>query len=350
MQWDRLLVQAEREIEDGEPWSAVVTFERILDLCEEHALQIPAEFWFRQAGVLQGAGLHERAVEASTRYLQEAGREGEHYRAALELLDAAEVDLAEARRAGARAEREIAAAIPEMVVIPAGMLRMGCLTRRGCEKWEMPVRGVHVSSFALAKHELTFAQWDVCTEYGPCRSVPDEGWGRGDRPVANVSFDDVEAYLGWLSRETGESYRLPSEAEWEYAARAGTETRYRWGDDIGTNRANCEGCGSRWDDRQTARVGYFVRTCSACTTCTATCGSGWQTAATTVFGTRRPMAAPGLRGTATDAVRAAVPGAASRVTSGLLNAAASSPPTGGQASVRLVRLPHDQNAGGTHPK
>ena len=235
-----------------------------LSTIEEHGLEIPTEFWFRQAGVLQEAGLHERAVEASTRYLQEAGREGEHYRAALEILDAAEVGVAEARRAEARAraaaeraEREIAAAIPEMVVIPAGTFRMGCLTRRGCERNERPVREVRVASFALARHELTFAQWDVCAEYGPCRSVPDEGWGRGDRPVVNVSFDDVQVYLGWLSRETGESYRLPSEAEWEYAARAGTETRYSWGDEIGTNRANCDGCGSQWDDRQTAPVGSF---------------------------------------------------------------------------------------------
>ena len=182
----------------------------------------------------------------------------------MELLDAAEIDLAEARRAEARAraaaeraEREIAAAVPEMVVIPAGTFRMGCLTRRRCEKDEKPVREVRVSSFALAKYELTFSQWDVCTEYGPCRSVPDEGWGRGDRPVVNVSFDDVQTYLGWLSRETGEAYRLPSEAEWEYATRAGTETRYSWGDDIGRNRANCDGCGGQWDGRQTAPVGSF---------------------------------------------------------------------------------------------
>ena len=211
VQVNRLLVQAEREIADGEHWSAVVTFERILDLCEEHGLEIPAEFWFRQAGVLQGAGLHERAIGASTRYLQEAGREGEHYRAALEILDAAEVGLAEARRAEARAraaaeraDREavakadaIAGSVPDMVEIPAGAFRMGCLTRRNvfakalvgtlCDGDEKPVREVRVAAFALSKHELTFAQWDVCTEHGSCRWVSDEGWGRDDRPVVNVS-------------------------------------------------------------------------------------------------------------------------------------------------------------------
>ena len=223
VQVDRLLVQAEREIKDGEHWSAVATFERIRALSEEHGLQT-GEFWFRQAGVVQGAGLHEHAVEAATRYLQEAGRDGEHYRAALEILDAAEVALAEARQAVARAraaaEREataraevIAAAVPEMVVIPAGTFRMGCLARRG---WgpEKPVREVRVGSFALAKYELTFVQWDVCAEHGPCRSVMDEeNWGRGDRPVVNVSWNDAQSFVGWLSRETGESYRLPSEAE-----------------------------------------------------------------------------------------------------------------------------------------
>ena len=112
MQVDRLLVQAEREIEGGDHRSAVVTFERIVAVCEEHGLEIPTEFWFRQAGVLQEAGLHKRAVEASTRYLQEAGREGEHYRAALEILDAADVGLTEARRATAAAKAILAAAEP----------------------------------------------------------------------------------------------------------------------------------------------------------------------------------------------------------------------------------------------
>ena len=262
IQVDRLLVRAEREIEDGEHWSAVFTFERILAVCEEHGLAIPGEFWFRHAGVLQGAGLHERAIEASMRYLQETGRDGEHYRAALEILDAAGVELAEARRASERAEREaaaraevIASAIPEMVVIPAGTFRMGCLARRGCGP-EKPVREVRVASFALSKYELTFAQWDLCTGYGPCPSVADEGWGRGDRPVVNVSWNDAQLFAGWLSRETGESYRLPSEAEWEYAARAGTQTRYSWGDGRGSDWANYNNRGDGYVN-QTAPVGSF---------------------------------------------------------------------------------------------
>ena len=272
IQVDRLLVQAEREIEDGEHWSAVFTFERILAVSEEHGLEIPTEFWFRQAGVLQGAGLHARAVEASTRYLQEAGREGEHYRAALEILDAAEQGLEEIRREEARArlareraEREAAArraailpSVPEMVAIPAGTFRMGCVTGRQCGSDEMPVHEVHVESFELSKYEVTFAQWDACVEYDGCRWLEDLDWGRDNRPVIGVTWDDAQAYVAWLSKEMGEGYRLPSEAEWEYAARADTETVYSWGNKRGRRQANCSGCRcASYCGNRTAPVGSF---------------------------------------------------------------------------------------------
>ena len=268
---DRLLVQAERESASGEYWSAAITLERVVEVYNEQGLEIPADFWFRQASVLQDAGLHEQAVEASTRYLREAGREGEHYQGALRILDAAELDLEEARRAEARAraaaeraEREaadrtaaIAASVPDMVAIPAGTFRMGCVTRGNCDNDERPVHEVRVPAFELSRYEVTFAQWDVCAEYGDCRWVGDEDWGRGNRPVINVSWHDAQQFLSWLSAETGEPYRLPSEAEWEYAARAGAVTRYWWGNEVGRGRANCDGCGSEWDGERTAPVGSF---------------------------------------------------------------------------------------------
>ena len=154
---------------------------------------------------------------------------------------------------------------PEMVVIPAGSFRMGCLNDDGdCDPDEFPVHRVTVPSFALGKYEVTFAEWDACVAAGGCdgyRPPNDpnrEGWGRGSRPVINVSWYDAQSYVAWLSAQTGEAYRLPSEAELEYAARAGTETKYHWGDAIGVNRANCNGCGSQWDNRQTAPVGSFA--------------------------------------------------------------------------------------------
>jgi formylglycine-generating enzyme required for sulfatase activity len=82
--------------------------------------------------------------------------------------------------------------------------------------------------------------------------------GRETRPLINVSWDDVQQYVAWFSKMTDRPYRLLSEAEWEYAARAGTTTAYSWGDEIGKNNANCNGCGSEWDSRRTAPVGSFA--------------------------------------------------------------------------------------------
>ena len=150
---------------------------------------------------------------------------------------------------------------PEMVVIPAGRFRMGCLSNDAdCFDDEKPFHDVAIPApFALSAYEVTFADYDRFTHPN---KVSDQGWGRGTRPVINVSWDDAREYVAWLSSQTGAEYRLPSEAEWEYAARAGTATKYSWGNAIGVNLANCDdwgsgGCGSQWDGNQTAPVGSF---------------------------------------------------------------------------------------------
>ena len=151
---------------------------------------------------------------------------------------------------------------PEMVVVPAGAFRMGCLplSGRNCSDAESPVHRVTIDApFAVGVYEVTFAEWDRCVRAGGCGGYrpDDKGWGRGKRPVIHVSWKDARAYVAWLSEESGARYRLLSEAEWEYVARAGSETAYSWGNAIGRNRANCNGCGSRWDRDQTAPVGSF---------------------------------------------------------------------------------------------
>ena len=145
---------------------------------------------------------------------------------------------------------------PELIVVPAGDFRMGDLSGGG-DADEGPVRTVSIPRpFAVARYETTFAQWDACAAAGACRQgVGDIGFGRGDRPVMLVTWEDAQAYAGWLSEMTGKRFRLPSEAEWEYAARAESGTRFPWGDDVGRGNANCDGCGSRWDDERTAPVG-----------------------------------------------------------------------------------------------
>jgi formylglycine-generating enzyme required for sulfatase activity len=114
-------------------------------------------------------------------------------------------------------------------------------------------------ALAIGKFEVTFAEWDACVSGGGCRRRPeDAGWGRGRQPVVNVSWDDAQQYVAWLSRKTRRNYRLLTEAEWEYAARAGSYVRFWWGNDAGQGDANCNGCGSQWDGRRAAPVGSFA--------------------------------------------------------------------------------------------
>ena len=133
---------------------------------------------------------------------------------------------------------------PEMVVVPAGSFMMGSLaSEKGRRGDEGPQRRVTISHpFAVGTYEVTFAEWDACVRDGGCSHRPnDMGWGRGRRPVINVSWNDAQSYVRWLSRETGKAYRLLTEAEWEYAARAGSTGPFYFGETISTDQANYDG-------------------------------------------------------------------------------------------------------------
>jgi formylglycine-generating enzyme required for sulfatase activity len=150
---------------------------------------------------------------------------------------------------------------PPMVVLPAGSFTMGSpATEPGHQPSEQPQHPVTIAKrFAVSKFELTFDEWDACVDYGDCpRGITDSGWGRGRQPVINVTWSDAQLYVTWLSKITGRPYRLLTEAEYEYATRAGSTTAYPWGDEIGQNNAVCKGCGSRWDNKQAAPVGSFA--------------------------------------------------------------------------------------------
>jgi formylglycine-generating enzyme required for sulfatase activity len=135
---------------------------------------------------------------------------------------------------------------PEMVCIPAGTFQM----------WQIGKPVHKIGQFAMAKYEVTFAEYDKFADATGRNKPYDRGWGRGNRPVINVSWYDAESYAKWLSDQTGKQYRLPTEAEWEYAARAGTETKFWWGNEIGKNKANCNNCGDSFD--YTSVVGSFA--------------------------------------------------------------------------------------------
>jgi formylglycine-generating enzyme required for sulfatase activity len=151
-----------------------------------------------------------------------------------------------------------------MVVVRAGEFMMGSpTTEMGRFNDENDSDGLQHSvkiaaGLAVSKFEVTFADWDACVSVRGCPHAADVGWGRGTRPVIFVSWDDAQQYVAWLSEMTRKPYRLLTEAEWEYAARAGSTTAYSWGDEIGKNNAVCINCGSEWDGEQTAPVGSFT--------------------------------------------------------------------------------------------
>ena len=148
------------------------------------------------------------------------------------------------------------AVCPDMVVIPSGRYDMGSNDGDADEK---PVHQVRIDvPLAISRFEITFDQWDACWALGGCSHRPgDQGWGRADRPVMNVNWYDAQQYAAWLSKLTGKPYRLLSEAEWEYAARAGGSARYAPDGGPEPAKANCAGCGSQWDNTETAPAGSF---------------------------------------------------------------------------------------------
>jgi formylglycine-generating enzyme required for sulfatase activity len=134
---------------------------------------------------------------------------------------------------------------PEMVVVPAGWFVMGSPeSERGRSADEGPQHNVSFTRpFAVGRFAVTFDEWDACTASGGCRRYrpADKGWGRGKRPVINISREDAAAYVAWLSEKTSRSYRLLTEAEREYVTRAGTTTPFWWGSSISSDQANYDG-------------------------------------------------------------------------------------------------------------
>lgn len=125
---------------------------------------------------------------------------------------------------------------PEMVSIPGGSFQMGSDNSGD----EQPIHRVTLAAFSMSKTEITFAQWAACVADNGCSHEPDdELWGRGDRPAIHVSYNEIiQQYIPWLNRVTGGNYRLPSEAQWEYAARANSTSEYPWGNTASHNYAN----------------------------------------------------------------------------------------------------------------
>lgn len=176
-----------------------------------------------------------------------------------------------------RTEKAYSPHCPEMVVVRAGSFEIGSVDVNVLDNgerrrdpsiyrshdsartnYDFPRQRVTINkSYAVSKFELTFDQWEVCFATGVCQHKGgSHNWGRGKRPAIGVSWNDAHDYVNWLSKLTGRKYRLLTEAEWEFAARANTDTRYPWGNEMIKGSAHCRGCGTNWQGK-TAPIGQF---------------------------------------------------------------------------------------------
>jgi formylglycine-generating enzyme required for sulfatase activity len=145
---------------------------------------------------------------------------------------------------------------PLMIRIPAGKFRMGA-TSGVLSADEVPKHTVTIQSFMASVYEITYAEYDKFAKATKRKKPDSSGWDRKTQPVNNVSWDDALAYTRWLSKQTGKKYRLLSESEWEYAARAGTTASFWWGRTAGSGNAHCFNCKSEFNTSKPAKVGTY---------------------------------------------------------------------------------------------
>jgi formylglycine-generating enzyme required for sulfatase activity len=145
---------------------------------------------------------------------------------------------------------------PVLIALRPGTFTMGSNSGDPSEK---PAHRVSVNApFAIGKYEVTVEQWNACADAGVCSHAANGASRSNNSPMRDVSWDDAQQYVKWLSKITGKPYRLPTEAEWEYAARGGTSTRYSWGEQMRPGKANCKDCGQPWQQDGPANVGSFA--------------------------------------------------------------------------------------------
>ncbi len=271
VQKDRALMSFSEHLKNEQYKEAEKDFRKLIDLRDIHKVKLPSSVYYFGAETVQHTGYHLWAETLLTKYITIAGQKGKYYTKALQLLDVVEPKAKEEREKKAAKRklqedwesREKSAAksfdsdlkqaqhrqqkqrtrLPSevlekgFVLIPSGRFQMGGIGNDN----ERPIHTVQLKAFAMAKYEVTFTEYDAYCDAKGKRKPSDNNWGRGNRPVINVSWQDAKEYAQWLGQQKGKRFRLPTEAEWEYAARAGSRTTFSFKSPLTIGKANYVG-------------------------------------------------------------------------------------------------------------
>lgn len=216
-----------------------------------------ADFYYFYGKTLFLNGDYKNAVDNLNVYKETAGSTSKYSADAEKLLKQAQNKVArqQSEKPGRKNKTLNLSIIPEMIRIPAGSFVMG--SNHGSTD-QNPSHKVNLNKdFAIGKYEVTFEQYDTFVKATKRKKPDDFGWGRGNRPVINVSLNDANDYARWLNKKTRRNFRLPTEAEWEYVARTGFKNQLGFNDLIGLGDANCDSCRYFWESAQTVPVGTY---------------------------------------------------------------------------------------------
>ncbi|MCP3849333.1 MAG: SUMF1/EgtB/PvdO family nonheme iron enzyme [Gammaproteobacteria bacterium] len=225
-------------------------------------VKLHKDFYFFYGKTLYMNGDYKKAEHNLNAYTETVGKKSQYYNDARHLLVRSKKELAKQNskakhkpKKKVSRKKNLRSYLPEMVTIPKGSFMMG--SNHGSPDQNPPHRIKIKSAFAIGKYEVTFAQYDVFVKATKGRKPDDLGWGRGNRPVIKVTLQEAKDYASWLSKKTNRTFRLPTEAEWEYVTRTGFKNQLGFNDLIGLGDANCDGCRYFWESAKTVEVGEF---------------------------------------------------------------------------------------------